>query len=273
MAVALAHIKYLQDLLIDHSGHIITDEQSYLFETRLDPMIRAHGVTTLEQLVYKMRISGDRQMLEHVVEAMTINETFFFRDVHPFDTLRNTIIPELIEKRKKERKLTIWSAACSSGQEPYSIAMIIREHFPELRNWNVKIIATDISQKVINKAISGTFTQFEVNRGLPAELLIQYFDRDGRDWIVRNNLRDLVEFEKLNLTKYWLTRARYDVIFLRNVLIYFGVETKTDILGRVRRNIKDDGHLFLGCGESMIGIEAPFKRAQVDKSVCFQPVI
>lgn len=263
-------VQYLQDLLIKRSGHVITDSQSYLFETKLTPLAVLEGLETVEKLVRKLRVDTSPAMQERVVETMTINETFFFRDSHPFEALRETIIPRMIEARQKERSLTIWTAACSSGQEPYSIAMIIREHFPELNNWRVKILATDISDEILTKAKGGTYSQFEVNRGLPARLLVKHFERDGSKWTVKPEIRQMLEFKKLNLTKTWPVLDRCDIVFLRNVLIYFDVPTKEAIIKKIRPNMANDGYLFLGGGESLLRLNVPFEREPVNDTVCFR---
>ncbi|MCA9214466.1 MAG: protein-glutamate O-methyltransferase CheR [Planctomycetales bacterium] len=271
MPLAEADIDFLRGIVADGSGHVISRDQGYLFETRLQSLAQREGHETVDQLVSDLRQQGRKRIGEEVAEAMTINETFFFRDMHPFEALKQTILPTLIEARK-QRKLTIWCAACSTGQEPYSIAIMAREHFPELRSWDVKIVATDLSDGVLQKARTGKYTQFEVNRGLPAQLLVKHFVREGTEWKVNDDIRRLVEFRKLNLTAAWPALPCFDVVFLRNVLIYFSVPTKEQILSRLHRSMADDAYLMLGGGETLINLKTPFQRETYGSAVCYRPL-
>jgi chemotaxis protein methyltransferase CheR len=205
-----------------------------------------------------------------VVELMTTNETWFFRDLRPFEVLRSSILPELLTRRSDERRLHIWSAACSSGQEPYTMAMIISEHFPQLASWNVRIIATDLSTEILDRARAGRYSQLEVNRGMPAALLVKYFRKVGNEWHISDAIRRQVEFRELNLVEAWLVLPLMDLVFLRNVLIYFDVETKKSIFGRVRRLLRPDGYLMLGGAETTLNIDDAFERTAFDRAGAYQ---
>jgi chemotaxis protein methyltransferase CheR len=237
----------------------------------LNPVARENGFDSLERLVSELQRPGSQKLTQQVVEAMTTNETSFFRDLHPFDALRQQIIPELIQKRAKERCLTIWSNACSSGQEVYTIAMIIREHFPELLGWKLKLIASDLSTQILDKAQQGTFNQTEVNRGLPMPLLLKNFEKKGLTWQIKEEVRKMVEFKVINLVEPFPTMPTPDVVFLRNVLIYFAPEMKQDILNKVRKMMKPDGFLFLGGAETTTNLNVSFERVQIGKAVCYKP--
>ena len=202
-----------------------------------------------------------------VVEALTTNETTFFRDHHPFEALRSEVLPRLIAGRQRTRNLFVWSAACSTGQEPYSLAMLIREHFPELKDWDVRILATDFSQAALDRVNLGRYRQLEVNRGLPAPLLVKYFEREGAEWRVRSDLRSMVETKQLNLVEQWPSMPFVDVVMLRNVLIYFDVATKKKILGHVRKIMSSDGVLFLGAAETTLNIDDSFDRMTVGHAI------
>ena len=271
MSLATSDVKFLQDLIVRRSGHVVSDQQSYLFDTKLQPVASSQGFDTVQELVNKARTSNSHLLSEAITEAMTINETFFFRDMHPFEALQNGIIPNLIEQRADSKRLWIWVAACSTGQEAYSIGVTLREHFPILNDWDVKILATDLCEKVLDKASSGVYSQFEVNRGMPARMLVKHFDRRGTQWEVKPEVRKMMEFKKINLLNNWPVFDKFDVVFLRNVLIYFSRDNKEAILKRIRKNMVDDGYLILGGGESLININAPYERETIDQLVCFRP--
>ena len=245
--------------------------KAYLVEARLGPVARENGMASLEELVATIRRTGAQDLTRQVVEGMTTNETSFFRDLHPFETLKTHVLPELIAKRSRERTLTIWSSACSSGQEPYTIAMILREHFPALSSWNVRLIATDLSTQILSRAREGVFNQTEVNRGLPVALLLKYFRKEGLQWRINDEIRKLVEFREMNLVETWpLTLPTIDIVFMRNVLIYFSPDTKKAILGKIRRVLHPNGYLFLGGAETTMNLDASFERIQLGKSVCYR---
>jgi chemotaxis protein methyltransferase CheR len=193
---------------------------------------------------------------------MVTTETSFFRDVHPFETLRTTVLPDLLRRRRAERRLGVWCAACSTGQEPYSFALLVREHFSELAGWRVDILATDLSADVLARARAGRYGQIEVNRGLPAALLVKYFRQHGATWELNEDVRRMVEFRELNLTRPWPALPPADLIFLRNVMIYFDVETKRSILGRAARALRPNGYLLLGGAETTLNLCDSFRRAE-----------
>lgn len=265
-------LSYLRDLVYKRSAIVIEPSKDYLFEARLGGIARDEGLTSLDGLVMRLREKVDSPTHTRVVEAMTTNETSFFRDIHPFETLKSTVIPAMIRARATSRALNIWCGAASTGQEPYTIAMVLRESFPELASWSVQITATDLNETVLARAREGVYKQLEVNRGLPAPMLVKYFERAGADWRIKSDLRKLVEYRQLNLLGNWPLRTRPDIVFLRNVLIYFDVETKRTILRRVREQLRPDGALFLGGAETTVNIDDAFEPVRAGSSVYYRPV-
>lgn len=272
MPIATADYEFIRDLVRSRSGITLEAGKEYLVETRLLPLSRNEGFASVGELVARLRSSpGPSPLLRKVIEAMTTNETSFFRDIHPFEALRDTILPELIQARQATKTLSIWCAAASSGQEPYTIAIILREHFPQLFNsgWRVQFIATDLSSEMIRRCREGRYSQLEVNRGMPAGLLVKYFKKHGMEWQVDESLRRLIDFRELNLCDEWpmLTApGTLDLVFMRNVLIYFSLETKRQILGKVRRLLRPDGYLFLGGAETTINVDENYQRLQIQKT-------
>ncbi len=216
------------------------------------------------------RQPGTSKLVERVVEAITIHETSFFRDIHPFKCMKELVFPGLLERRAKQNSLNIWCAACSSGQEPYTVTLLLKENFPQLQSWNVRFIATDISNQILDRARNGKFSQLEVNRGLPAPLLLKHFEKHGLEWQLKPAIRSSLEFRKLNLIETWPPMPKMDVILLRNVLIYFDVETKRRILGQVRKLLHPDGYLFLGAAEMPMSIDNAFERIDFPRSGCYK---
>jgi chemotaxis protein methyltransferase CheR len=267
-----AEFDYLRKLLYERSAVVLESDKRYLVEARLAPVIRQLGEPSISDLVTKLRKGTGNGFPTKIVEALVTSETSFFRDLVPFEMLRKQVLPEFIASRASKRKLSIWSAACSTGQEPYTIAMTIREYFPELANWNITILGTDISTEVIAKAIDGRYTQFEANRGLPAKLMVKYFHQKGTTWQVDAAIRKMVEFRPMNLIDRWPAWPMYDLLFLRNVMIYFDVPTKREILSRVTKVLRPDGYLVLGGAETTIGISDAFRRAEHLKSGYYQLV-
>lgn len=265
-------IDFLSEVVAKYSGNVIVARQAYMLEKQLKPIAKGVGLNDVSQLVAQLRQTRNPKLSTQVAEAVTVNETSFFRDAHPFQALKDTILPNLIKANAAKRQLRIWSAACSAGQEPYTIAMLIREHFPQLKDWNVKILATDISDEMLEKSASGTYTQLEVNRGLPVRKLVRFFDRAGTMWQAKPELKELIEFRRMNLTTSWPGLGSFDIVFIRNVLIYFDQSTKQDILNRVRRVLCSDGYLFLGSVETTIGLGVPFQREEIDATVCYRPI-
>jgi len=262
---------YLRSLLHARSGVVLDHGKEYLIQARLGPLTRKEGLSSVDDLVALLRAHPYHPFNQRVIEALVTTETSFFRDVHPFRTLKDVLIPELIAKRRSTQNLFIWSAACSSGQEAYSIAMLLREHFPELAGWYVRILASDLSSKMVERAGYGSYSQLEINRGVPSNLLAKYFFREGVNWRVQEEVRRMVEFREINLTQALPPFPNVDIIFLRNVLIYFDEQTRLEILERLARRLKPDGYLFVGGAETMIAYTKLFKRVQINQTSCYQP--
>ncbi len=240
---------YLRQLVLTESANLIDPSRNALFETRLTPIAQMAGASSLEDFVGLLRVERTPQLQRAVAEAMTINETSFFRDSKPFDVLRETILPRLIEKNAAQRRLRIWSAASSTGQEAYSVAMLLREHFPELRSWDVKIVGTDISRQVVEYAQRGRYRRMEVNRGLPARMLVKYLLRDNDEWEMAPELRAICEFQYVNLCAPLPRLPIFDLVMLRNVLLYFPQQDRSCVFSDVYRQMVPDGYLMLGAAE------------------------
>ena len=253
MATDAVDYGYLRGLLLRHAQNVLDPSRDYLFDTRLSTILRNHGMNRLQELVAYLRLRKDAALERAVAEAMTINETSFFRDQRPFDVLRTQLLPQLIERRRDERKLRFWSAACSTGQEALSLAILLREHFPQIAYWDIAIEGTDICSKAVERAREGRYHHIEVNRGLPARHLVKYFERAGEDWIAGSEIRGMCNFRQANLCAPRLpfSRAddRFDGILLRNVMLYFSNETRKALLGQIHRVAARDGFLLLGSSE------------------------
>jgi chemotaxis protein methyltransferase CheR len=250
--------EYLRKLLKERSGLDLSADKQYLVESRLLPLARKASLPGISELVAKMKGGADAATAE-VVEAMTTNETFFFRDKIPFDHLREAILPAMAQARAARRSLRIWCAASSTGQEPYSIAMCLKEAGSLLSGWRTEIVATDLSQSVLEKSKAGIFSQFEVQRGLPIGLLVKYFTQNGELWQINAEIRSMVQHRQLNLLQDFSHLGVFDIVFCRNVLIYFDQNTKTNIFERLSRMLEPDGVLALGAAESVVGITNTFK--------------
>lgn len=261
--------EYLRKLLKERSGLDLTAEKQYLVESRLTPLARKAGLSGIGDLVQKMK-TGATALTIDVVEAMTTNETFFFRDKTPFEHLRETVIPALLQARAARRHLRIWCAAGSTGQEPYSIAMCLKECGPKLTGWRTEIIATDLSNEVLEKSRAGLYSQFEVQRGLPIQLLIKHFKQVGELWQINPDIRAMVQHRQLNLLQDFSHLGVFDVIFCRNVLIYFDQETKAGVFTRLARQVEADGFLALGTAETVVGLTDAFKP-HPDKRGLYRP--
>jgi chemotaxis protein methyltransferase CheR len=266
MAISETDFKYISDFVHQKAAIVLDASKGYLIESRLAPLAKRNGFATLEEMIAKLRAQPLNGLHSSVVEAMTTNETYFFRDIHPFETLQKVVLPALIKRRAAERQLNLWCAAASSGQEPYSIAMILRENFPELLGWKLIFLATDISKEMLARCREGCYSQLEINRGLPAPLALKYFQKIGTEWKVKDELRRMIEFKEMNLAQRWPALPPMDIIFMRNVLIYFDIETKKAIFARARQLLKPDGCLFLGSAETPMGVDDGFHRVAVDRS-------
>ncbi|MBN9041088.1 MAG: chemotaxis protein CheR [Rhizobiales bacterium 62-47] len=249
---------YLRKFLKERSGLDLSSDKQYLVESRLLPVARRLGLASISELVQRMKV-GSEGMVASVVEAMTTNETFFFRDKLPFDHLRDTILPTLLQSRAHRRTLRIWSAACSTGQEPYSIAMGLREYGAALNGWRIEIVATDLSQGVLEKSKAGIFSQFEVQRGLPIQLLVKYFRQIGDMWQLNPDIRAMVQHKQLNLLHDFTHLGIFDVVFCRNVMIYFDQATKVSMFRRIAKVMERDGFLALGAAETVVGLTDAFR--------------
>lgn len=270
MAMTAKTFEYVRQLVLSRSAIVLEPGKEYLVESRLLPLAKVHGFADLDTFVDAMAGSSFNTMHRQAVEAMTTNETSFFRDHHPFEALRTRIIPELINRKAATKQLNIWCAAASTGQEPYSVAMLLREHFPVLTSWKLTFIATDLSTQVLAKARSGRYGQLEVNRGLPAPMLVKYFTKDGTEWVVKDELRNMIDYRELNLIENWPALPTFDLVMIRNVLIYFDVPTKKKILGNIRQRLAPHGYLMLGGAETTMGIDEQFERVQIDKGVAYR---
>jgi chemotaxis protein methyltransferase CheR len=259
-------------LLRERSGLMLTRDKAYLLESRLLPVARKRNMKSLDELITALRLRPEGDLVRDVVEAMTTNESFFFRDLVPFDQFRTFVLPQLLKTRAAKKSIRIWSAACSSGQEPYSLAMILSEEKMKLLGWQVEITATDLSTEILEKAQAGLYSQFEVQRGLPIQLLVKYFKQQGDRWQIDPAIRNMVKFRCLNLLDDFTSFGAFDVIFCRNVLIYFDQPTKTLVLERVARILPQDGYLYLGGAETVIGITDKF-QAMAEHRGIYAPVL
>ncbi len=261
---------FLRKSLKERSGLVLSADKQYLVESRLLPVARRAGLASLGDLVGALRAAPEDRLMTAVVEAMTTNESFFFRDKIPVDHFRTAIIPALLAARRSTRTLRIWCAAASTGQEPYSLAMILKDMERGLADWRIDILATDISGDVLEKARAGLYSQFEVQRGLPIQLLIKYFTQVGELWQIAPELRAMVKFRQFNLLGDFAQLGMFDVIFCRNVLIYFDQPTKIDVLDRMARLLAADGYLTLGAAETVVGLTESFKTL-ADKRGLYMP--
>jgi chemotaxis protein methyltransferase CheR len=269
-AVTPHDFDWLRKLLKERSGLTLSAEKQYLLESRLLPVARRNGLANLGELVARLKGSVGSPLTTAVVEAMTTNETYFFRDKIPFDHLRDTVIPSLIASRATNKRIRIWCTAASSGQEPYSIAMVLKSMAAQLRGYRIDLLATDLSGEVLDRAKNGVFSQFEVQRGLPIQLLVRYFSKAGDNWQIAPEIRDMVQFRTLNLLNDFSPLGQFDLIFCRNVLIYFDQPSKIAVLDRLARQIPDDGFLILGAAETVVGLTDRFKPL-ADRRGLFAP--
>lgn len=270
MATSAVSLNYVRNLVRQRAGIVLDEGKDYLIESRLATVAHEMGLASIEEVIARARTPANTNVESRVVEALTTNETTFFRDMYPFEALREIVVPEFIRARAATRTLRIWSAASSTGQEPYSIAMTLREHFPELQGWRVRIMATDLAEGILARAKQGRYRQMEVNRGLPASMLVKYFTRDGNDWVISPEIRAMVDFSAFNLVTDLARYPACDIALVRNVLIYFDLPTKQTVLRRVREVMAPDGVLFLG-GTEGTTLDDVYERVAIGKSVFYRP--
>jgi chemotaxis protein methyltransferase CheR len=250
---------FVRKLLKERSGLVLSADKQYLVESRLLPLARKSGLLSLSDLVQRLKGPNAHALATEVVEAMMTNESFFFRDKLPFEHFRDTMIPALMAARANQRRIRIWCAAASTGQEPYSLAMCLKEMAQQLVGWRIDIVASDLSNEVLEKARAGIYSQFEVQRGLPIQLLIKYFSQIGETWQIAPDLRAMVQFRPFNLLNDFASLGMFDIVFCRNVLIYFDQQTKVGILERLSRTVERDGYFILGAAETVVGLTDCFK--------------
>ncbi|HAA92494.1 MAG TPA: chemotaxis protein CheR [Rhodospirillaceae bacterium] len=250
---------FLADLVKRRSGMVLSEDNAYLLQTRLQPVLRQCRMVAIDDLMQDLKQPDNENLARMVTEAMATNETMFFRDAEIFDQFQNMVLPRLIESRDETRSIRIWSAACASGQEPYSLAMILKEQFDEIEDWTTEIIATDLSSSLLEKARAGLYSQIEIQRGLPIKKLTRHFTQSGDQWEIDALLREMVHFGALNLMGDPSTVGKCDVIFCRNVLVYFDLPTKRKVLSGLASCLAEDGVLFLGSAETVLGVSELFK--------------
>ena len=265
-----SEIQLVRELVLSRAGIVLDEGKEYLIEARLSALAKATGQPSISAVLARLRTAEMKVAERDIVDAMTTNETSFFRDINPFEAVRKVVLPELLAQRAAERRLSIWCAASSTGQEPYSMVMMMREAFPQLAQWNFTFIASDLSRDVLARAKAGRYSQLEVNRGLPATMLVKYFKKVGLEWEINADIRKSIDFREINLLEAWPAMPMLDIVFIRNVLIYFNHETKKKILGRIRGLMRPTGYLFLGGAETTINIDDNFERVQADKSGCYR---
>ena len=249
---------FLRDFLKARSGLALGPEKAYLIETRLSRILRMHDLATLDDLVQALRVRPAAALEREVVEAMTTNETLFLRDKAAFDHLEGKLLPGLIAARAARRRITIWCAACATGQEPYSLAMLLDRRRAELAGWDIRIVATDLSTAVLERARAGVYSQFEVQRGLPVKLLLEHFTKQGDAWALSPRIKAMVDFRPINLLGDIGPLGSFDLVLCRNVLIYFDTTVRTSLLTRIARQLAPDGALLLGAAETVLGLSTPF---------------
>jgi len=251
---------FVRDLMRRRSGIVLEPGKEYLVETRLLPVARSAGDDSVSRFIARLRSAPTPQLLTDVVEALTTNETSWFRDRYPFDALRDHVLPELLARPQTNKRVRVWSAACSSGQEPFSIAMVLADALSTRPGWSADILATDLSNQILTQARTARYSQLEVNRGLPAPLLMRHFERAGTQWVLQESIRKMVSFRELNLAGPLPTMTAVDIVFLRNVLIYFDAPMKRQVLAQVRRVLRPDGYVFLGGAETTLHLDDEFER-------------
>jgi chemotaxis protein methyltransferase CheR len=271
MTLPATSFDWVRELVHRESAIVLQPGKEYLVEARLLPLARQMGLPDVGKLVDTLRTRLDPEGTRKVVEALTTNETSWFRDGDPFTALTSTVLPDLLARRGPAERLQIWSAACSSGQEPYTIAMLLEDALPNAGS-RVSIVATDLSREMVERTRAGRFSQLEVNRGLPAPMLVRHFTRAGNGWEVTPALKRMVTASECNLAAPLPRMGPFDVVYLRNVLIYFDLSTKQAILRRVRELMRPDGWLFLGAAETTLGVDDSWERVVVGRSSAYRPL-
>jgi chemotaxis protein methyltransferase CheR len=272
MACTDADFAYLRSIVFEHSSNALEASRDYLFEPRLQHLLRVTGFRTLDCLVAALRQQPDSAIQRSIAEAMTVNETSFFRDRVPFELMRRDLLPALIRQRASSRRLRFWSAACSTGQEAYSLAMVLAEHFPQLLDWDVEIVGTDISREMIARARQGRYRRLEVNRGLPARYLLKYMRRAGEEWEILPELKRICRFQPRNLCNGPMLMEKYDGVLLRNVMLYFSMETRHQLLLNLHRILAPNGFLILGSSEQP-GLPGHFQPVTACSSCYYLPIV
>jgi len=269
--ISSLHFDYIRTLVHQVSSIVLDDGKMYLVTSRLGPLARENDFPSVSAFISHLQSSAQCELHTLAVEAIATTETSFFRDLHPFVELREKILPELIRARRDTSKiLSIWSAACSSGQEPHSIAMILRDRFTEVAGWNLQLLASDISRRMIERAQEGVYTQIEVNRGLPAPYLVRFFNQNDNQWQLKDDVRGMFRFFRQNLADEWAAVPPVDILMLRNVLIYFDVQTRRKVLRRVRKLLRPGGYLVLGSAETTLNLDQSFVRVRMGRTVFYQ---
>ena len=263
-------LDYVRDLVRTKSAIVLEPEKAYLVHSRLEPVAKGEGLLSLAELVKKMRMAPYGALHKKVVEAMTTNETSFFRDLGLFHALRDQLLPEIIGRKGATKRLNIWCGASSSGQEPYSIMFTIVEHFPAMKDWHIQFTATDLSEGMLAKCREGKYSQLEVNRGLSLTHLTHFFSKKGMGWQVNEDIRRRIDFQSMNLIGPWLPFPTLDIVFLRNVMIYFDTETKKQILANIREKLDPTGYLFLGGSETTINLDDQYERVAISGASCYR---
>lgn len=270
MSATAEAIRYVREFVLERSAIVVEPGKEYLVESRLGPLAREAGLNDIDSLVSQVKGDPTGPLARRMVEAMTTNETSFFRDLHPWEALKKVLLPELVERGRATKTVKIWCAAASTGQEPYTIAMTLRESLPDFAAWRVEIVATDLNAAVLERARRGVYSQLEVNRGLPAPMLVRYFTREGVEWVIKPELRSMVTFRELNLVGSAPMPSGNDIVFMRNVLIYFDLETKRQILSRVRDALVPRGTLFLGGAETTISLVDSFDNRRIGNTIVYR---
>lgn len=267
----VADFELYKDLLYQESGLVLTPDKSYLLDSRLTPVARKWNYSSIEFMTLQLRALPDKDLIKDIVEAMTTNETSFFRDLKPFQEFEKTVLPALLQSKAAKKTIRIWCAASSSGQEPYSLSMLLKEKEALLKGWKIEIVATDISEEILEQARRGMFSQFEVQRGLPVTHLMKYFEQINDKWRLKDEIRNMVKFSYFNLLDDMTRLGTFDVIFCRNVLIYFDEKTKAGVLEKMSGRLEKEGFLFLGGAETVLGITDKFVLMPEKRGLYVQP--